>query len=94
MNVLLIHPPDPKECIAPGRFEPLALEVLAATIPDYNTRILDMRIEGRHALENTLKKFEPQVAGITVNNTLHVNKAIQIISKIRSLCPGIPDCTG
>ncbi len=89
MNVLLIHPPDNKNTIAPGRFEPIALEVLAATIPDYETRMLDLRIEGKHALEKALKEFEPRVAGITVNNSVHVKQAYQVISMTKSICPEI-----
>ena len=94
MKVLLIHPPDSKESLTPGRFEPLALEVLAATIPDHETRILDLRIDNFGELDNQLTGFQPQVAGITVNNSVHVKQARRIVDHIRERHPGIAVVVG
>lgn len=82
MKILLIHPPDSKVSIAPGRFEPLALEVLAACLPGQEVRIIDMRIENFRELDSQLSSFKPAVAGITVNNAIHVNSAKWVISHI------------
>lgn len=66
MNVLLIHPPDSRHSIAPGRFEPLALEVLAATIPGHNSHILDLRIDGMKALDSCLKRLDPDITSADI----------------------------
>ncbi len=82
MKILLIHPPNSKVSIAPGRFEPLALEVLAACVPGHDVRIIDLRFDGLKTLDFQLNSFQPHVAGITVNNTIHVNLAKKIINHI------------
>jgi len=89
MNVLLIHPPDSKASIAPGRFEPLALEVLAATIPGHETRIIDLRIDPLKELDRQILAFRPKVAGVTVNNAIHVNQATRILKYISQQYPEI-----
>lgn len=84
MNILLIHPPDNRESIAPGRFEPLALEVLAATVPEHNISILDLRLDGRKELDLELIRHNPDIIGVTANNTIHVNAALHILDYIRT----------
>lgn len=82
MKILLIHPPDSRVSIAPGRFEPLALEVLAACVPGHDVRIIDLRIDNLRELDSQLTSFRPAVAGITANNTIHVNSAKMVINHI------------
>lgn len=89
MRILLIHPPDNRNSIAPGRFEPLALEVLAATVPDDDVRIIDLRIDDIREMERQLDSFHPVITGLTVNNTIHVREAVGILYKIRSRHPDI-----
>jgi len=89
MKVLLIHPPDSKASIAPGRFEPLALEVLAATIPEHEVMIIDLRIDPLKELDRQLSTFRPKVAGVTVNNTIHVNQATRLLNHISKQYPEI-----
>ncbi len=89
MRILLIHPPDSKVSLAPGRFEPLGLEVLAAVIPGHEVRILDLRIDDFKELDDQLTSFHPTVAGITVNNTVHVNQARRIVNYISNRNPEI-----
>lgn len=84
MRVLLIHPQDNKVSLAPGILEPLALEVLAATIPEHEVQILDLRIDNIHELDHQLSYFKPNVTGITVNNTIHLKPARRILNHIRS----------
>jgi len=94
MKVLLIHPPDSRASIAPGRFEPLALEVLAATIPDHLVKVLDLRLEKLQHLGRILKEFNPDVTGISVNNTIHVNAARNVLKRIRVASPHIYQAVG
>ncbi|HNS47296.1 MAG TPA: hypothetical protein PKH94_08670, partial [Bacteroidales bacterium] len=63
MKILLIHPPNSKASIAPGRFEPLALEVLAALVPDHDVSILDLRIDTYRVLDDQIASFHPVIAG-------------------------------
>ena len=94
MNILLIHPPDNKNSIGPGRLEPLGLEILAATIPDHHTEILDMRFDGFRKLEKQLDTFRPTIIGITVNNTIHVRQSIRLLNWIRDRHPLITQLVG
>lgn len=89
MRILLIHPPDNKVSIAPGRFEPLALEVLAACLPEHEVRILDLRIDSPGELGKQIDRFKPDVAGITANNTIHANTAKQVVNRIASRHPEV-----
>lgn len=89
MKILFIHPPDNKNSIAPGRFEPLALEVLAATVPQHETKIIDLRLDPFQELNRLLSEFKPEVAGISVNNTIHVKQAVLLLRHIRRSYPSI-----
>ena len=44
MKILLINPPNNQEALAPDAMEPLALEVLAATVVEHDVRILDLNV--------------------------------------------------
>jgi radical SAM superfamily enzyme YgiQ (UPF0313 family) len=88
-RVLLIHPPDNEVSLSPARFEPLGLEILAATIPGNEVMILDLRIENFDALDRHLDSFRPDIAGITVNNTIHVKQAKKLLAYIRDRNPEV-----
>ncbi|MDD5508967.1 MAG: radical SAM protein [Bacteroidales bacterium] len=94
MKILLIHPPDSKVSIVPGRFEPLGLEVLAAVLPDHDVRILDLRIDHYRVLDRQIDTFKPIVIGITVNNSVHVNQALRLITYIHDQYPDIIQVVG
>lgn len=85
MPVLLVHPPDSKHTIAPGRFEPLALEILSATIPGHPVQIVDLRIDPLRELVRIILSMKPGVIGMTVNNTVHVTNAHKILRLIRQI---------
>lgn len=87
MNVLLIHPPDSKYSIAPGRFEPLALETLAATIPGHDVEIIDLRLDKTEALQKYISISKPFLIGVTTNNTIHVNKSLKILQLVKKMAP-------
>lgn len=66
MKVLLVQPPLNPTILGPGNFylsEPLALELLASSIPNHDVRILDMRVNNN--LEMELEEFPPDILGIT-----------------------------
>lgn len=83
MKVLLIQPPLNPNIIGAGiayLTEPLALEVIAASIPNHETEILDMRLELN--LEQELISFHPQVVGVT-GYTTDVYNNINILKKVK-----------
>lgn len=87
MRVLLIQPPENKFSIAPGRLEPLGLEVLAACIPNHEVQIIDLRVDSFSELNRQLTLFSPDVVGISVNNTIHVIEARALLRHIREKHP-------
>ncbi|MGA2640837.1 MAG: cobalamin B12-binding domain-containing protein, partial [Spirochaetia bacterium] len=87
MRILLIHPPKSPMALAPVNLEPLALEVLAATVPEHAVRILDLRLEGHDALRRALLSFMPRLVGVTVNNTIFVRSAIAVLREIEQVLP-------
>ena len=83
MKILLINPPKNQEALAPDAMEPLALEVLAATVVEHDVRILDLRFEARGTLPQVLLTFNPRIVGVTVNNTVHVRAALRVLHEIK-----------
>jgi len=83
MNILLIYPPHNLEILSPFNFEPLALEILASTVPEHAVKIFDLRFDTFDQLNYLLSTFQPRVVGITVNNTIHVNQAKKILKYIK-----------
>jgi radical SAM superfamily enzyme YgiQ (UPF0313 family) len=87
MRILLLYPPDNPKVIAPSNFEPLALEVLTALVPEHKVIVFDMRYETYDSLHRLLHSFLPEITGLTCNNTIHVSKSIQVLDYIRSTFP-------
>lgn len=87
MRVLLIQPPENKFSIAPGRLEPLGLEVLAACIPRHDVRIIDLRVDSPVELNRQLLVFSPDVVGVSVNNTIQVVETWELLRHIRGSHP-------
>lgn len=87
MKVLLIKPPINKiSILGDSLIEPLELEILAATIPGHDCRILDMRID--HDLEKTLAEFQPDLAGLT-SYTTEVPVVRSLLRRIKRFMPEI-----
>ena len=70
MRILLVHP----ECQTQGvgfrlaaMPEPLGLEMVAATVPDHDVRILDMRVDDR--LPYAMEQFSPDLVAVTALTT-------------------------
>ena len=87
MKVLLIHPSNNKNSIAPGKFEPLSLTTLAATIPEHEVQIIDLRIDSQRKLDKAIRSYQPKVIGMTANNTIHVYSALRTLEHINNIYP-------
>ena len=71
--------------------EPLSLEILAATVPDHEVRILDLRID--ISLTDDLEIFQPDIVGVTaVTANLHLAK--NVLSKAKQINPRIKTVIG
>jgi len=83
MRVLLIQPGLPtgvgfRLAALP---EPLHLEMIAATIPQHEVRILDMRLNGD--LESVLREFQPEMVAVTAL-TPEVGTAQDVLRQAKS----------
>jgi len=92
MKILLIHPPHHSGIFTGFNTESLSLETIAATVPDCDIRILDMRFD-KTSLEENLEGFDPQVIGIT-GNTVDVYNIRRILKEIKQYNKGIITVVG
>lgn len=87
MKVLLIEPPfglNQVHSRGLGLAEPLSLEMLAASIPHHDVRILDMRLDPD--LGRAIEAFQPQVIGAGCYTTgVYTLKAL--FKEIKTLAP-------
>ncbi len=84
MRVLLVQPEDPPSLVGftrLARAEPLALEILAATIPGHEVRILDLRVDP--SLKQTLEDFSPDLVGVT-GYTTNVPRMLSICQEVKA----------
>ncbi|MBN2210769.1 MAG: radical SAM protein [Sedimentisphaerales bacterium] len=89
MRILLIQPDYLSQGIGfrvVALPEPLHLEMVAATVPDHDVCILDMRLDGD--LEAVLSEFQPDMAAVTAL-TPEVYAARDILSRIKTFNPDI-----
>lgn len=95
MKILLIEPAKAAVTIGGDdvfRFEPLALEYLAAGVAEaHEVRILDMRLE--QAWPGILTDFQPDVVGITAY-TVHVNTVKKLFEQIKRRQPEVLTVVG
>ena len=66
--------------------EPLHLEMVAATVPEHDVLILDMRLDGN--LEGALRKFWPEMVAVTAL-TNEVYAAQDILKQVKAFSPEI-----
>ena len=66
--------------------EPLHLEMVAATVPEQDLRILDMRLDD--GLDAALHEFEPEMVAVTAL-TPEVYAAQEILQQVKSFSPEI-----
>ncbi|MHB9091891.1 MAG: B12-binding domain-containing radical SAM protein, partial [Chloroflexota bacterium] len=92
MRVLLVQPKWSLSLVGFNRLarpEPLALEVLKASLPNHEVVILDLRVDERpNALTETMASFKPQVVGVT-GYTTDVPNARQVLAEIKACDPTI-----
>lgn len=87
MSVLLIHPPQVGH-IGLQRLtfvEPLALERIAAVVPEARPYILDMRLDSN--LEATLKETRPLLVGIACPFTTQVPMVLRLADRVKQAAP-------
>lgn len=92
MKVLLVQPPVFGLTVKSRIIEPLALEILAATIKERHTvKILDLRIEDK--FEEELIEFNPDIIGFTcyICQVNYVRKYLKLAKKIM---PGVKTIVG
>ncbi|MDP2727496.1 MAG: cobalamin-dependent protein [Dehalococcoidia bacterium] len=87
MKILLVQPNSSPQNVGFNKLtmpEPLALELVAASVTQHEVRILDMRLDPD--LEAALAEFQPDVLGVT-GFTADVPQAQQICHKTRTQLP-------
>jgi hopanoid C-3 methylase len=94
MKVLLIQPqPGANSVLSKlGIPEPLALEILAATIPHHDVKIIDMRLE-KQTLRNLLADFQPDVIGLGCL-TAGYYECVNLLEQIKQIDPNILTVVG
>jgi hopanoid C-3 methylase len=94
MRILLVQPDSNRTCIGFKRLarpEPLALQTVAASAPEHELRIFDMRVDPD--LETALREFQPEVVG-TTGFTAEVPHAKEICRTARRMLPGLKIVVG
>lgn len=90
MKILLVQPDVSKRAVgftSLVRPEPLALEIVAASVPRHEVVILDLRVDPT-PLVNVLESFRPQIVGIT-GYTTDVPRMLEICSEVKAFDPAI-----
>jgi hopanoid C-3 methylase len=93
MRILLVQPTPFEE----GRLglenivwlsEPVALTAVAASVPNHDVEIVDLRLEPENTLPHVLRRFRPDVVGTTSMTT----DAYQAKAVLRMAKTMLPDC--
>lgn len=94
MKILLIQPPLGKNSFVAksGIPEPLALEILAATIPHHDVKIFDMRLDDQ-TIEKKLEDFQPNLIGLGCL-TAGYYECVKLLETIKQLDPKIITVVG
>ncbi len=71
--------------------EPLGLEMVAATVPGHEMRLLDMRVDDN--LSGTLRDFKPDMVTVTAL-TPEVYAALDVLQKVKAFSPDILTIVG
>jgi radical SAM superfamily enzyme YgiQ (UPF0313 family) len=95
MKILLVNPPNSGKSIPEEKYgidsikqifrgEPLALEVLAGNLLDFEVRIVDLKA-APDSLSQVLAEFSPDIAGVT-GVTCEANSVLKIAEEIKESC--------
>jgi len=98
MNILLINPPNCGRSIPEERYgitsikqifrgEPLGLEELAGNLRGHDVRLVDLKADPE-GLENELRVFRPDIAGIT-GVTCEANTVLRLAREIKAECSAL-----
>ena len=103
MRILLVNPPAGRLTRGLKDFvhiEPLALEILAAAVPDHEVDILDLQFGSRffdiprfNRFEAKLREFEPDLVGVTATAS-HTYRAHELLQMARRYDPEIHTVVG
>ncbi len=94
MRILLVHPECQSGAIGfrlVAMTEPLALELLGATVPDHEVAVLDMRLE--NDLEGMLARFAPDLVAVTALTT-EVYAAQRVLEAVKAFAEDIFTAVG
>ncbi|MEN6574969.1 MAG: radical SAM protein [Phycisphaerales bacterium] len=88
MRILLVQPNSAEGVGFPlaASPEPLHLEMIAATVPEHDVRILDMRLDDD--LESMLRRFQPEMVAVTAL-TPEVYTAQGVLRRVKSFSPEV-----
>ncbi|MBI2907727.1 MAG: cobalamin B12-binding domain-containing protein [Chloroflexi bacterium] len=95
MRILLIEPRISQKMVGfthMVRPEPLALEIIAATVPDHEVKIFDMRVDST-PLAEVLSSFHPDLVG-TTGYTTDVPTMQMLLKEVKALDPAIITVVG
>jgi len=95
MKILLVNPPNSGRSIPEERYgidsikkifrgEPLALEVLAGNLPEFEVRIVDLKA-APDSLTREVADFRPDLAGLT-GVTCEANTVLRLAGEIKESC--------
>ncbi len=94
MRILLVQPPTSSKMVgftSMVRTEPLALEIIAASVPEHEVKILDLRLDP--SLDATLSSFKPELLGVT-GYTPDVPTMLEICREVKSHQPEVITVVG
>lgn len=89
MRILFVQPdyvPAPAGFRLAARPEPLALELLAATVPEHEVEILDLRV--CPDLRTTLRRFAPDLVAVTALTT-EAYAALEVLATVKEENPEV-----
>jgi len=94
MRVLLVQPSESQNAVGFNKFgcpEPLALAILAATLPQHQVEILDIRIDSD--LEGRIRALAPSLVGVT-GHTPSVPQMLSVCKHAKELDAEITSAVG
>ncbi len=71
-----------------ARVAPLDLLMVAASVPEHECRILDMRLEEDRSFEETLAEFQPHIVGVTAYSA-ESRAAKRLFARAKKAMPGV-----
>ena len=95
-RILLVKPDISGFCVgftSLARVPPLDLLMVAASAPNYEVRIIDMRLEEDEDFEELVEDFDPHILGVTAYTAEAVSTK-ELCQRARALRPDLPIVQG